>query len=363
MRLELDRRAAHSQLMTVLSPVIAIGLTLIAGAILFLLAGISPIEGLYTYFISPVTSAYSAQEVLVKASPLILIALGLSLCFQANVWNIGAEGQYTLGAVFGGWLALTLADMDTPLVLVAVLLAGIVGGMLWAAIPALLKTVFRANEILTSLMLTYVALLLIDYLVRGPLRDPAGYNFPESALFSSAATLPGLSSGGRLHLGVLFAFVLAIVMAFALPTTLKGFEIRTVGQAPKAARFAGFGDKGMVLFVFLASGALAGLAGIAEVSGTLNQLLPTISPGYGFTAIIVAFLGRLNPIGIVFAGIVMSISFIGGEAAQIRLGLPLDVAKVFQGILLFFILACDTLIYYRLRLYRPRAASAGDART
>jgi simple sugar transport system permease protein len=357
MRLELERRAQQSQLMTVLSPVIAIGLTLIAGVILFLFAGINPAEGIYTYFISPVMSGYSAQEVLVKAAPLILIALGLSLCFQANVWNIGAEGQYTVGAIFGGWVALTFGGFNSPIVLVFVLIAGIIGGLLWAAIPALLKTVFRTNEILTSLMLTYVALLLLDYLVRGPLRDPAGFNFPESAIFSSSAMLPNLGAGGRLHLGVLFAFVLAIIMAFALPTTLKGFQIRTVGQAPKAARFAGFGANGMVLFVFLSSGALAGLAGVSEVSGTIGQLLPVISPGYGFTAIIVAFLGRLNPIGIVFAGLIMSISFIGGEAAQIRLGLPIDVAKVFQGFLLFFILACDTLIYYRLRLWRPRAAT------
>ncbi|MEJ8573233.1 ABC transporter permease [Microbaculum marinum] len=357
MRLELERRGEQSRVMTVLSPVIAIGLTLVAGAILFLLAGIHPAEGIYTYFISPVTTAYSAQEVLVKASPLILIALGLSLCFQANVWNIGAEGQYTLGAILGGWLALAFGNFSSPLVLPAVLVAGIAGGLLWAAIPALLKTVFRTNEILTSLMLTYVALLLLDYLVRGPLRDPAGFNFPESALFGPSAVLPTLASGGRLHLGVLFAFGLAIIMAFAMPTTLKGFQIRTIGQAPKAARFAGFGTNGMILFVFLVSGGLAGLAGISEVSGTIGQLLPVISPGYGFTAIIVAFLGRLNPIGIVFAGLIMSISFIGGEAAQIRLGLPIDVAKVFQGFLLFFILACDTLIYYRLRLLKPRAAT------
>lgn len=357
MRLELERRAAQSQTMTVLSPVIAIGLTLVAGGVLFVLAGIDPAEGIHTYFVSPLMTGYSAQEVLVKAAPLILIALGLSLCFQANVWNIGAEGQYTLGAIFGGWVALTFADFDSVLLLVAVLVAGIVGGLLWAAIPAILKTGFRTNEILTSLMLTYVALLLLDYLVRGPLRDPAGFNFPESALFSSASTLPALTSDGRLHAGVLFAFVVAAIMAIALPTTLKGFEIRTVGQAPKAARFAGFGAGGMVIFVFLVSGALAGLAGIAEVAGTIGQLLPVISPGYGFTAIIVAFLGRLNPIGIVIAGLIMSISFIGGEAAQIRLGLPIDVAMVFQGILLFFILACDTLINYRLRFHRPRTAT------
>ncbi len=358
MRLELERRPAPSRQMALLSPVIAIALTVLAGAILFTLAGKDPVQGLYIYFLSPFTSAYSAQELLVKASPLIMIALGLSLCFQANVWNIGAEGQYTLGAIFGTWVALRLGGWDSPLLLVTMLAAGILGGLLWAAIPALLKTVFRANEILTSLMLTYVALLLLDYLVRGPWRDPAGFNFPETALFSRAASLPGLTSDGRLHLGVVFAFLLAGAMALLLPTTLKGFEIRTFGQAPKAARFAGFGTRSLVLFVFLTSGAMAGLAGIAEVSGTIGQLLPTISPGYGFTAIIVAFLGRLNPIGIVLAATVMSVSYIGGETAQIRLDLPTDVAMVFQGILLFFLLACDTFILYRLRVRAP-AASGG----
>lgn len=358
MRLELERRAAPSRQMALLSPVIAIALTVLAGAFLFAVAGKDPLQGLYVYFVSPFATAYSAQELLVKASPLIMIALGLSLCFQANVWNIGAEGQYTLGAIFGTWVALRLADWDSPLLLVTMLAAGILGGILWATIPAVLKTVFRANEILTSLMLTYVALLLLDYLVRGPWRDPAGFNFPETALFSAAASLPELTSDGRLHLGVVFAFLLAGAMALLLPTTLKGFEIRTFGQAPKAARFAGFGTRSLVLFVFLTSGALAGLAGIAEVSGTIGQLLPTISPGYGFTAIIVAFLGRLNPIGIVLAAIVMSVSYIGGETAQIRLDLPIDVAKVFQGILLFFLLACDTFILYRLRVRGPAASGA-----
>ncbi len=359
MRLELERRPERSRLMLALSPVMAIGLTLAAGAVIFLIAGIEPSRGLYVYFVSPFERSWSAQELLVKASPLIIIALGLSLCFQANVWNIGAEGQYTLGAIFGTFLALTFAGSDSPLLLPAMLLAGMIGGLAWAAIPAVLKTAFRANEILTSLMLTYVALLLLDYLVRGPWRDPAGFNFPETALFHAAATLPELTSDGRLHAGVIFALVLVVVFAVATPTTLKGFEIRVAGHAPKAARFAGFGVGATILFVFLASGALAGLAGIAEVSGTIRQLLPTISPGYGFTAIIVAFLGRLNPIGIFVAALVLSVSFLGGEVAQLRLRLPLDVALVFQGILLFFLLACDTLVAYRLRLVRSRSAGEG----
>ncbi len=350
MRVEVVARPEPSRLMAILSPVIAIALTVLAGLMIFAAAGLDPLEATYLYFVSPFASLYSLQEILVKASPLVLIGVGLSLCFRANVWNIGAEGQYTIGAVAGGGVALAIGDGSPFLVLPCILLAGIIGGMVWAAIPALLKTVFRANEILTSLMLTYVALYLLDYLVRGPWRDPMGFNFPQSALFGAGATLPVLTSDGRLHAGVLFALVAVVVAAIGLPATLRGFSIRVAGAAPKAARFAGFSERGTVLFVFLTSGALAGLAGIAEVSGTLQQLLPEISPGYGFTAIIVAFLGRLNPVGILVAGIVLSASYLGGEVAQLRLGLPLDVAQVFQGILLFFLLACDTLILYRIRL-------------
>ncbi len=361
MRLELERRPEQSRLMLFLSPVMAIAITVLVGALVFAVAGINPLRGLYVYFLSPFERMWSIQELMVKAAPLIIIALGLALCFQASVWNIGAEGQYTLGAIFGGYIALTFADGPAYVVLPAMMLAGMVGGLLWAGIPAVLKTVFRANEILTSLMLTYVALLVLDYLVRGPWRDPMGFAFPETAIFTAAATLPELTADGRLHLGVVFALALVVVFALALPTTLRGFEIRVAGNAPKAARFAGFGLSATILFVFLASGALAGLAGIAEVSGTVHQLLPTISPGYGFTAIIVAFLGRLNPVGILVAGLVLSLSYIGGELAQMRLGLPLDVAMVFQGILLFSLLACDTLIYYRVRLVgRQRVAERGD---
>ena len=361
MRLELEQRAEHSQLMVFLSPVMAIGLTVLAGALIFLLAGIDPLRGLHVYFVSPFAQQWSIQELAVKAAPLIIIALGLALCFQASVWNIGAEGQYTLGAIFGAYLALTFPDAHGFILLPAMILAGMIGGLLWAAIPAVLKTVFRANEILTSLMLTYVALLLLDYLVRGPWRDPMGFAFPETALFTASATLPELTADGRLHLGVVFALVLVAVAAVTLPTTLRGFEIRVSGQAPKAARFAGFGLSATILFVFLASGALAGLAGIAEASGTIHQLVPEISPGYGFTAIIVAFLGRLNPVGILLAGFVLSLSYIGGELAQMRLGLALDIAMVFQGILLFFLLACDTLIYYRVRVGRRQSlVETGD---
>jgi len=360
MRLELEARARPSKLMAVMSPVFAIVLTLIFGALMFLAMGLDPAEALYIYFVRPLLDPWQLQELVVKATPLILIGIGLSVCFLSNIWNIGAEGQLTFGAICGSFIALTFHDVDAFWVFPLMLLAGVTGGMIWAGIPAILKARFNANEILTSLMLTYVALLLLDYLVRGPWRDPGGFNFPESRLFSESATMPLLMSDGRMHLGIVFAVVGAVAVAFMLAKTLKGFEIRVSGEAPRAARFAGFSRKGMIYFSLLLSGAFAGLAGISEVAGPIGQLLPTISPGYGFTAIIVAFLGRLNPIGVILAGLLLALSYIGGEAAQIELGLPVDVASVFQGVLLFFVLTCDTLIKYRIRTVLSARSGTGQ---
>jgi simple sugar transport system permease protein len=251
----------------------------------------------------------------------------------------------------GAWVALaTHGTPNGPWVLPAMLLAGALGGAGLAMIPAILKTRFGANEILTSLMLVYVAELLMDWLVRGPWRDPHGFNMPQTVIFEPEAQLPLLLAGGRLSIGTPIMLLVVVLAAVLVARTLKGFEIRLVGEAPRAARFAGFSEKRLVWTVFAISGALAGLAGILEAAGTVKQLQPNLSPGYGFTAIIVAFLGRLNPIGCLVAGIFLAITFIGGENAQIMLKLPLDVTRVFQGLLLFYVLACDTLLLYRIRL-------------
>ena len=351
MRLVLERRAERSALMAVASPLIAIGLTLVTMTVLFALIGKNPFAALWVYFIDPLTDAYSLQEIAVKATPLVMIALGLSLCYLANVWNIGAEGQFLIGAVTGSWLAVKTNGTDAgQWVLPAMLVLGAVGGALYALIPAVCKVKFGASEILTSLMLVYVADLFLDYLVRGPWRDPNGFNFPTTAEFDPVATVPLLVDGGRLHLGAIFAVLVVGAAAVLLGRMIKGFEIRVVGAAPRAARFGGFNSKQLILLTFAISGALAGLAGIIEVAGPVGHLQPGFSPGYGFTAIIVAFLGRLNPVGILIAGLFLALTFIGGEQAQIAMKIPLDVTKVFQGILLFYVLACDSLILYRIRL-------------
>ncbi|MGH2341960.1 ABC transporter permease [Segnochrobactraceae bacterium EtOH-i3] len=349
MQLELIKRPERSKRMALLSPLIAIGLTVVFGALLFALLGYDPGAALYVFFVEPLTSSWSLEELAVKATPLVLIGVGLAVCYLSNAWNIGAEGQLVAGAVVGSILPVMFPDFQTPLTLPLMLVMGVIGGMLWASIPALLKIRFGASEILTSLMLVYVAQLGLDWLVRGPWRDPAGYNFPETQIFSDSARLMALGDS-RLHLGAVFALIAVAALAVMLAKTLKGFEIKVLGQAPRAGRFAGFSQGRMMMFTFLVSGGLAGLAGISEVSGTIGQLLPTISPGYGFTAIIVAFLGRLNPIGILVAGLVLALTFLGGEAAQVSLGISDKMVRLFQGMLLFFVLACDTLILYQIRL-------------
>ena len=358
MRLVLEKRAEQSVRMAILSPLIALALTVIAGGIIFALRGLNPFEALYVYFIEPLTQDWAREQLIVKATPLVLIGAGLAVCYTANVWNIGAEGQFILGALLAGMIPVFFPAWQSPDVMLVMLLLGVLGGMAWAAIPALLKVRFGANEILTSLMLVYVAQFLFDYLVRGPWRDPQGFNFPKTVNFDGWQLLP---KWGDIHMGALFALIAAVALAVVMWRMLKGFELRVLGTAPRAGSFAGFSKDRAIIFCFLLSGALAGLAGASDVMGMSGQLQTPYSPNYGFVAIIVAFLGRLNPIGVIIAGLLLALSFIGGESAQVTLGVSEKIAKVFQGILLFFILACDTLILYRIRIEANRAPQAQAA--
>lgn len=351
MRLVLERRGERSVSMAILSPVIALALTVLVGGMIFAARGLDPLEALYVYFLEPLTQGWAREQLLVKAAPLVLIGAGLAVSYTANVWNIGAEGQLVIGALLAGLIPVFFTSWQTPEVMVVMLLLGMTGGMAWAAIPALLKTRFMANEILTSLMLVYVAQYLFDWLVRGPWRDPQGFNFPKTVNFEGWQVLP---AWGGVHLGVLLALVAALGLAVMMWRMLRGFELRVLGAAPRAGRFAGFSRERAVLFCFLLSGGLAGLAGACDVMGVSQQLQTPYVPNYGFVAIIVAFLGRLNPLGVILAGLLLALSYLGGENAQVALGISDKIAKVFQGILLFFILACDTLILYRIRIESGR---------
>ena len=358
--LKLEARPDASKLMSVMSPVLALAITVVIGTALFLLIGKDPIRGLHVFFVEPLRNLYALTELAVKATPLILIALGLAVCFRSNVWNIGAEGQFIIGAIAAGFVAMQ-ADKDTGRWIVgAVLAAGVLGGMLWSGIVALLRDRFNANEILVSLMLVYVAEQVLGYLVFGPLKDPAGFNFPQTITFLKSTAVPKLFTGFRVNIGLIIALLAVGAFWVLLFRTYAGFQLQVGGLAPAAARYAGFSSRTALWTALLLSGGMAGLAGALEVAGPLGQLTPYVPAGYGFAAIIVAYVGRLHPVGIIFSAVLMSMFYIGGELAQSRLGLPKSLTGVFQGLLLFTLLACDTLIAYRVRWQsaRPVAKSA-----
>ena len=359
--LKFETRPEPSRVMSIGSPLLALAITVVVGVALFVVLGKDPVKGLQVFFVEPVKSVYALSELALKATPLLLIALGLAVCFRSNVWNIGAEGQYIIGAVFAGGIAMQ-ADAGTGRwIVVVILLAGIAGGMVWAGIVALLRDRFNANEILVSLMLVYVADMVLNYLVYGPWKDPQGYNFPQTITFLKATQIPRLMDGMRTNIGVLIA--LAAVGAFwiLMFRTYAGFQLEVGGLAPAAARYAGFSSRKALWTALLLSGGMAGLAGALDVAGPLGQLTPHVPSGCGFAAIIVAFVGRLHPVGAVFSAILMSMFYIGGELAQSRLGLSKSLTGVFQGMLLFALLACDTLIYYRVRWVASRAAPRKSA--
>lgn len=347
--LKLETRPAPSKLMSVASPLLALAITVLLGVVLFMLLGKDPVRGLQVFFVEPVKSGYALSELALKATPLLLIALGLSVCFRSNVWNIGAEGQYIMGAIAAGGIAM-MADKDTSRAIVLVILAaGVLGGMVWAGLVALLRDKANANEILVSLMLVYVAEMVLSYLVYGPWKNPAGYNFPQTISFLDPTKIPRLFTGWRVNIGVIIALAAVGVFWLFLFRVYAGFQLQVGGLAPMAARYAGFSSRKALWMAMLGSGGMAGLAGALEAAGPLGQLTPHVPAGYGFAAIIVAFVGRLHPVGVVFSAILMSMFYIGGELAQSRLGLPKSLTGVFQGLLLFTLLACDTLIYYRPR--------------
>ncbi len=330
-----------------LSPLAALVLTVVAGAVLFACLGKNPLDGLYVFLIAPLESLRGWAEVGVKMTPLLLCAVGLVVCYRANIWNIGAEGQFLMGAIAGGAAALLCPPGAGHWFFIVAALAGVAGGCLWASVTALLRDRFHANEILVSLMLVYVAQFFLAYCVQGPLQDPDGLGFPQSPIFAAAASIPNLVPGTRLHIGFVFALAAAVVVQIMMVRMFIGLQFRVSGMAPLAAKYAGFRPRRLLWIAMLISGGLAGLAGVCEVTGPVGQLTLNISPGYGFAAIIVAFVGRLSPAGCIPAAFVMALFYLGGELGQSRLGLPSSVTGVYQGMLLFFLLVCDAFIVFK----------------
>lgn len=346
-------RPEPSRLMTWLSPVITLLTTLVLGSVLFWLLDKSPLEAFDVFFVQPLSSLNGWGELLLKASALILIAQGLAMCFRARIFNIGAEGQLIIGAICGGGVAIALQHQEGGWILPLMFLAGALGGALWAGLAALLKTHFGAEETLTTLMLNYIAGFLLLYLINGPWKDPDGQNFPQTILFEGSRALPIVLDGTRLNAAIFLTIAVVLVCWFMVARSFAVYRLGVGGLAPAAARYAGFSAKRMIWVSLMISGLLAGVAGVAEIAGPVGQLNPNISPGYGFAAIIVAYLGRLHPIGMVLSGLLIALLYLGGEQAQIVMQLPSAIAGLFQGMLLFVLLATDAFIDYQLR---PRSA-------
>ena len=346
--INIEQRTDSSAKMVILAPILALTLTAISTMIIFLWASLDVMNAFYVFYIEPLTGKYNLSELLVKAAPLMMIALGLSIGFRAGVWNIGAEGQYIIGAISGGAVGLYYYNVEATWLIPLMAFEAVLGGMGYAGIAAFLRTRFQVNEILVTLMLTYVAILFLSAMVFGPLRNPDGFNFPESRIFHDSATLPIIWQGTRAHIGFIIALLFAGVTWFITKKHMFGMQIKISGSAPRAARFAGFNENKTIWYTLLISGGLAGLAGLFEAAGPVGELVPHLPVGYGFTAIIVAFLARLHPIGIVFTSLLIALTYMGGENAQITLQLPSSITSVFQGMLLFYFLACNVLIEHKV---------------
>jgi simple sugar transport system permease protein len=348
---QLEARPAPSRFMSYASPVVALVMTVLVAFVMFVALGADPVRGLQVFLIEPWNGPRALSELALKSTSLVLCALGLALCYRSNVWNIGAEGQFLMGGIAAGglamWFTMHKIGMSNWAFFPLATLAGMLGGAVWASITALLRDRFNASEILVSLMLVYVANLFLSYLVFGPWKDPLGFNFPQTVNFDMG--MPRILTGFRLHWGTVVALVLAVAVWLFMARTYRGYQLQVGGLAPAAARYAGFSSRSALWSSMLVSGAFAGMAGAYEVTGPMGQLTPHVSTGYGFTAIIVAFVGRLHPVGCVVASILLSMFLIGGELAQSRVGLPSALTGIFQGVLLFSLLACDTLINYRIR--------------
>lgn len=348
-----EPRSKPSAIMVWLSPVISLVLTVVVAMIIFASAGLDPFASLVTFLTAPLIDLYGLGELLIKAAPLVLIAIGLSIGFRAGIWNVGAEGQLTVGVIFSGYVALHYGPGGGAWVLPSMVLAGAIGGMVWAAIPAWLRVKFNANEILVSLMLNYVAALWLSWLIFGAWRDPAGFNFPQSEPLAPAALFPTLIEGTRANASVIFAVIAVLLGWIFASRSFIGFQLKVTGLSEGAAKYAGFSIGRAIWIGMLVSGAVAGIAGVGEIAGPLGQIFPTASPGYGYAAIIVAFLGRLNPIGILLSGLLMALLYLAGDLAQMSLGMPSSITGLLQSTLLFFLLTTDVLVQYRIRLRGP----------
>ncbi|MFZ5644493.1 MAG: ABC transporter permease [Bacillota bacterium] len=350
----LEKRLRTPSSSVFLITAISIVLSLLLGGVFLSLTGYDPIK-IYSIMLTGVFgSSFGITETLVRAIPLMLLGLGISIAFKMQLWNIGAEGQIYMGAFAASWIPLTFPDLPAVVMLPLMIITGMLAGGVWALIPAIPKAYLGVNEIISTLMLNYVAILWVEYLVFGPWRDPQGFNFPLSAPFPEAARLWTLGDT-RVHGGILFALIISVIVYIIINRTRWGYEIRVIGESASAARYAGMDIRRNIILVMILSGAICGLAGMSEVSGISGRLQHGISPGYGYTAIIVAWLAKLNPFAIIVVAILFGGLQVGGYMVQSS-GVSASVATMLQGSILFFVLGGELFNRYRLRIGRGEAS-------
>ncbi|MEW5954444.1 MAG: ABC transporter permease [Bacillota bacterium] len=351
-----EKRLAPSRSAVFIVPVLSVILALLTGGVALALSGKDPLAVYYIMFSRAFGSTYGLSETAVRAIPLLLAGLGVALAFRMQLWNIGGEGQLFMGAIAAGWVALSFPQAPAWVLLPAMFAAGGLAGGLWAFLPSIPRAYLGVNEIITTLMLNYVAILTLDYLVYGPWRDPGGYNFPLSAPFGAGAILPAFGDT-RIHAGLLFGLIIAVIFYIVIYRSRWGYEIRVIGESPAAARYAGINIPRNIMLVMFVSGAICGLAGMAEVSGVIHRMQPGISAGYGYTAIIIAWLAKLNPFAIILVAFLFGGLQVGGFIAQTS-GVPAAMVAMLQGSLLFFVLGGEILLKYRVR-WRTRTVGGG----
>lgn len=348
MKITFEKRMAPSSLMLIAVPIVSVLLALIVGGFFFIMNGTSPLEVYAILFKNSFGTSYGITESIVKAIPLMLAGLGISLASRMQLWNIGAEGQLYMGAVAATWVALSFPELPSFIMIPFMLIMGFLAGAFWALLPAIPRAFLKVNETITTLLMNYVAILWADYLIYGPWKDPQGFNFPLTPQFVPAAILPSLG-GSRIHLGLLFAILAAILVYILINHTKWGYEVKVIGESPAAARYAGMNIKKNIIIVLLLSGGLAGVAGMSEVSGIAGRLQHGLSPGYGYTAIIVAYLARLHPAALALVSFLFGGLLVGGYATQL-IGLPAVTVNMLQGLILFFVLGGQILTNYDIKL-------------
>ena len=352
MRFKIEPRADPSWKLTLGVTVFSALLALPIIAVIFWGFNVNPVQAYSVIFEGAFGDWYGFSETLTKAIPLILCSVGLSLAFQTGFYNIGAEGQLLIGAIFSTWVALNFGHLPSIIVLPGMLLAGFIGGGLWGLIPTYLRVRFETNEVITTLMMNYIASKTLDYLVYGPWRGKEEWGFPYTSKFNTNAWLATYGTTRIHYQTLIFAVLAGIALYLILNRTKVGFETRIVGKNPEAARYLGISYQRIFMIVMLISGGLAGIAGFGEVAGIQHRLRPGISPGYGFTAIIVAWLGRLHPLSTMLVAVLYGGLLVGGEMLQIRLGLPSATIQLFNGIFLLTILSGEFLLRNKITITR-----------